>query len=216
MKKGFFLLALAAALVALGFGSQEALAEGAVTGVVIDADGEPVAGAHVMLMAAERQRGERHFRVRGETNENGVFGFRQVPEGRYMIVAMAREVGAAREMIGVRDDEVTRVQLQLQGREREEPGRGTVGGTVIDPDGEPVVGAWVALVPVQRNQRRGFRARGHRIQTDRSGVFVFENVPEGEYVVMAWARGIGRARDRVEVIADQAVRVQLQLRGRGE
>ena len=69
MKTKIFILGLLAAVLALGFGANDALANGAITGAVIDADGEPVAGAIVSIKGQARRRGERPFRVRLETNE---------------------------------------------------------------------------------------------------------------------------------------------------
>jgi hypothetical protein len=45
-------------------------------------------------------------------------------------------------------------------------------------------------------------------------MFAFENVPEGNYRAMAWARGVGRARADVEVVAGEETEVELTLQGR--
>ena len=219
MKKGWLLLTLVAAFIAFGFIGNEAMAQGAVAGTVIDADGNPVEGAIVTIVSAVRQRGERPFHERFVTGENGVFGWRNVPAGRYFIHAAARRLGNVRDLIGVRDDEVTRVPLQLQGRgnrggDDEEREFGSVVGQVINADGDPVEGAVVMLVPEgRRGNRRNPRHRGIRVRTNEEGIFEFERVPVGNYVIMAAARGEGRARDQIEVLADQATRVRIQLPG---
>ncbi len=219
MKKGWILLTIAAAFIALGFMPGNANA-GAVTGVVIDAEGAVVPGAMVTLRGLDRVRGERPFHAQMETGENGTFGFREVPQGHYMIQAGSRELGAARQEIGVREDAVVRVELQLIGRrggnggERPEPEYGSVAGMIVDVDGAGIANAVVMLVPVRERGERGRRApraRGCRVQTDEQGAFEFAQVPVGNYTIMAGARGYTRASDEIEVVADQATRVRLML-----
>jgi len=222
MKAKILLLGIAVAILSLGFGTSEAHANGAVSGVVIDADGEPVGGAVVSITGRAHQRGERPFRARFETNDNGTFGFRDVPAGHYHIIGGAREVGMARARIEVQDDEVTNVELQLRGRvgrgggdreDDDQPDPGSVTGQIVNADGDPVAGAIVAVVSQDRRRHRG-RARGARTRTDDQGMFTFENVHEGNYLVLAWARGVGRAREAIEVTAGEETEVNLTLQGR--
>jgi len=217
MKTKIFILGLLAAVLALGFGANDALANGAITGAVIDADGEPVAGAIVSIKGQARRRGERPFRVRLETNEDGTFGVRDVPAGRYGVTAGARELGMARARVAVQDNEVSNVELQLRGRrggrggdDEERPDPGTVVGQVTNADGEPVAGAMVALRSVDRRHR----GRGFRTRTNEQGMFSFEAVPSGNYRIMAGSRGVGRARGEVEVIAGEESEINLVLQGR--
>ena len=51
---------------------------------------------------------------RTKTDARGRFGFRQVPIGRYVVLAGKRGVGKDREAIRVRADQVTRVRLRLK------------------------------------------------------------------------------------------------------
>ncbi len=228
MKKGLLMTALLA-LVAFGFTGMNAVqAEGAVAGAVIDQDGEPVEGAHVVLVAAVRERGERPFHARGESAENGGFLFEEVPAGEYFISAGAREAGHVRAEIEVADDEVTEVELQLEvfgwgdnDDEEEEVEFGSVSGVVIDADGEPVARAFVNIMPNFREMRgfRGMRRGGFRplfVMTDREGAFAFDEVPAGNHNIMANAMRAGMARDEVVVEADQNTEVELQLEGRGD
>jgi len=217
MKTKIFILGLLAAVLALGFGANDALANGAIIGAVIDADGEPVAGAIVSIKGQARRRGERPFRVRLETNEDGTFGVRDVPAGRYGVTAGARELGMARARVAVQDNEVSNVELQLRGRrggdDEERPEPGSVVGQVVNADGEPVAGAIVALVSLERRNHRG-RHRGMRTRTAEDGTYSFENAPAGNYRAMAWARGVGRARTDLEVVAGEETEVDLTLQGR--
>ncbi len=226
MKKGMFIVAALVALLAFGFGSQDAFAQGSVAGTVIDADGEAVAGAHVSIVGMRGGRGDRPHVDRTETDDDGAFGFDEVPEGDYVITAGAREMGMDRERIEVADGEETEVELQLQGHggggggDDEDMEFGSVSGTVIDADGEPVAEAHVVIVIRQQgdNDRRGRWHRRHvrhvRGETDENGEFTFDEVPVGNGLIMAGKREVGRARERIEVEVDEETEVELQLQGR--
>ena len=222
MKRSFLMIAIIVALMAFGFNAQTVFAQGWVAGRVIDADENPVAGAQVALQQVMHERGQRPFRARTETNENGEFGFRAVTAGDYAIHAGTRDLGMDREQIEVVDGAGTRVLLQLEGRRGgggdEERGAGAVIVTVLTPDREPYEGARVTVVPV--NRERGRQNRAFRGITDADGRVILLNVPEGNYVVQAMIRG-GGARERLEVIADDRNFVELTLqridrRGEGE
>jgi len=218
MKKTWMLLFAITALVAFGFTGQQAFAQGAVAGTVFNAEGEAVAGAVVVIHSAERVRGERPFHARFITEENGTFGFRGVPAGRYIVQAAARGLGVVREEVGVRGDQLVRVRLVLQGRrgdDRQEREFGSVAGRVLNADGEPIANA-VVTIAVPRVDRRGMRARGIRTRTNERGVFEFERVPAGNAGIMAVARGYNRAAQRIEVVADEGIRVQLELTARDD
>ncbi len=221
MRKGWMLMAVFAAVIAIGFSAQSALAQGSVVGQVIDADDNPVEGAHVMIHQMGRGgHGNRGFSARTETNQRGVFEFPRVPEGNYMIAAGAEDLGRAHEEIEVVDDEATRVRLQLQegrggGRGGDDREVGVIVGHVQTPGGDPVAGAMIMLHPL--NHQRGRHHGGMRTRSDREGNFVMMDIPAGEYIIMARVRG-GAARARIEVIADQRNRVRLVLHrvGRGD
>lgn len=214
MKKTFLTLIALAMVFSLGITSNPVLA-GSVSGVVIDADGNAVEGAIVSIQGLDRVRGERPFNARFETGENGVFGWRQVPPGNYLVTAGAREFGMARERVVVRGDQNVRLRLQLQARgedDRERPERefGSIVGQVIDADGAPVEGAVVRVAALVEG-RRGARRVAVRAVTNARGMFEFARVPAGNVLVAAGARGAGVARARAEVVADEALRLRLQL-----
>ncbi|MDP8239312.1 MAG: carboxypeptidase-like regulatory domain-containing protein [Candidatus Hatepunaea meridiana] len=211
MKKGWILIAVFAALLALGFNTQQALAQGSVIGQVIDADEDPVAGA-IVTIGGQGGRGERPFRATTETNERGVFEFERIPAGDYHISAMARGIGGARAEIEVIDREVTRVRLQIEGRNDDDDDEREVGaivGNVRTADGDPAAGAYVTVFSMQRE--RGQRHRHLSTRTDREGNFNFVNVPEGNYIIHVALRGEGMARARLEVVADQRNGIRLVL-----
>jgi hypothetical protein len=222
MRKGILMAALVA-LVAFGFtGMNTVQAEGVVAGAVIDQDGAPVEGAHVVLVAAVRERGERPFHARGESAENGGFMFEEVPAGEYFISAGMRDAGHVRAEIEVSDDQVTEIQLQLEAfedREDEEVEFGSVSGVVLDAEGEPVARAMVAIMPNFREMRGVRGMRGHRgrlfVMTDREGAFAFDEVPAGNHNIIATAMRVGMVRGEVAVEADQNTEIELQFEERG-
>ena len=219
MKKSWILLVVFTAMFALSFTAQDAVAVGSVMGQVVDADNNPVEGAQVMIQ--QLVRGERRFEARTETNGRGVFEFPRVPAGNFIVAACAEDLGRARDRIEVVDDEVTRLRLQLEGRQGGDRERevGAIVGHVQTPNGDPIAGAMVTLWPIER--QRGRQQRGLRTQSDREGNFVMLNVPAGRYVISAIIRG-GVARQRIEVVANQRNPVRLVLQrperrgGRGE
>lgn len=222
MKKGILIVLMA--LVALGFtGMNGAFANGSVEGAVINQDGEPVAGAHVMIVSAERERGVRPFHERTESGENGGFEFADVPAGNYNIVAGMRDVGGAREEIEVVDGNATQVELQLAIREGhgedEERETGSISGVVLDVDGEAVPRAQIAVMPRFRGGRfghgGGFDMRNLRATSDENGEFSLEEVPVGNHFIMAMGFRLGMVRAEVEVRADENTEVELQFEERG-
>lgn len=83
---------------------------GAIRGIVVDEHGEPVPGARVRLF---RPGHRRHAVARTVTNEDGLFGFRHVPVGRYVAAAGKREVGRGRARVAVHENEVSRVRIVI-------------------------------------------------------------------------------------------------------
>ena len=79
-----------------------------VGGRVVDSNRELVAGALVRLVNADGE-----VVARTETNDRGIFVFRHVRPGRYVIQAAARGIGRGAVRVGLRPGEVERVIIQL-------------------------------------------------------------------------------------------------------
>ena len=215
MKKGLTLITALAVLMTLGFTSMDvAYAQGSIAGVVIDQEGAQVAGAHVVISSAVRERGVRPYHDRAETGEDGTFNFIDVPAGSYLINAGFMDVGRVREQIEVQDGQELNIQLQLLVCEQEEIETGSVSGVVIDADGNPVEGARVGI---QRRAILGRHVRNIRLhtETDANGMFSIEGVPIGNHRIVAGAPRLGNAEAQIDVEVDQNTEVELQLAGRG-
>ena len=212
MRGKWILIGILTIVLAFSLGTLQSTYAATVSGVVVDADEEAVAGARVMLMG-EWERGnwgERPFNGRAETGENGEFSFEDVPDGNYRTMVMTFELGMAHGELAVEGD-VDGLVIQLPGRQGGgEDDEGNLTVTLVDVDGEPVADAYVSL------RMAGRWGRGNRGNTNEEGVATFEGVAAGEYRVFAMARGAGYAHGEIEVIADQDNEIELQLEGMGE
>lgn len=166
---------------------------GAVAGVV-GAEGGTVQGATVKLM-----RGDTEVATT-TTNAEGGFGFRQVPQGRYVVVAFKEGVGRGREAAPVRAGEVTHVRIRLINPQIN-PGsiRAHVGN---DVDG-PITEAAVVLM-----QNGAAVARG---STNNRGVVEFGNLRPGEYTLVAHKDGFTEGRSVVVVRSGAAVETRIVI-----
>ncbi|NQT34775.1 carboxypeptidase regulatory-like domain-containing protein [bacterium] len=88
--------------------------------------------------------------------------------------------------------------------------QGQIIGQVIDARGNPVGGVDVAIQQIVR----GDRPYTAQTETDRGGLFEFNRVPAGNYVIMARSDA-GCARAEIEVQDREVTRIRLQLEGRG-
>lgn|GEM_PF-5001496 len=83
-----------------------------VGGAVLDAAGNPVAGALVTIQQVDVPRGQRAFAARVTSDRGGRFVFDGIPGGYYVVAAQTR-TSAVRTRIGVRENGAVRVQLVL-------------------------------------------------------------------------------------------------------
>ncbi len=221
MKKLSLLIVALAAIVALGFNSTPALANGWVVGAVLDADGNGVVGAQVGIQGVEHRRGERPFVARTETGEDGLFRFDDVPAGRYVVTAMMRPLGCGRAEAVVEDGQGTRVVIRLEGRqgggggggENPEIEYGWIFGTVSF-NNEAVADARVVAAPVRLNHRRGLVRARLVTNTDENGNYRIDEVPVGNWIVMAMKPNVGVGRGRAEVSVDEGAEVNIEMVGR--
>jgi len=217
MKKVFaVLLALS---VIFAFGANQASAAGSIKGSVLAAaDDSPVAGAIVVIQGMDMMRGQRPFQQRLQTADDGSFAADEVPVGKYMITAMARELGGKMVRAEVKDGEETDVVIKLGQADRPEIEFGSLIGTVVDADGNAVEGARIMLTTMAHG-RNAHHCRALVAKTNAHGAFSLDKVPAGNWVIMAVAGKAGAARDKVEIVANEQTEINLTLQpvhGRGD
>ncbi|HEB52604.1 MAG TPA: carboxypeptidase regulatory-like domain-containing protein, partial [bacterium] len=164
---------------------------GRVRGIVLGADGAPTPGASVSvrpgLNAFLGQLTDRQYRwLETVTDEEGRFDIPGVPAGKGYTVAATADSIALEEVhgVGVVAGQVT--TLTVQGHQG-----AVVAGTVLDPAGEPLVGANVAMVYLDIS-RVLFSADGRSepIETDAEGRFRVEHVGAGRVAFVAAAQDV--------------------------
>ncbi|MGC8638301.1 MAG: sigma-70 family RNA polymerase sigma factor [Isosphaeraceae bacterium] len=160
----------------------KSIRRGELTGLVVDAQGRPVAGARVGL-AYVRNRGREESLSRDKRDWST-----SDPQGRYHIRAVALpesegkpsllEVVASKAGFSQIESEPFPFEPSPDGRAREvAPLRlgpdVTLSGTVVDPQGRPVEGAWVEVSPARIiNENKSVR-------TDQHGRFAVQGLPTG-------------------------------------
>ncbi|MAD33663.1 MAG: hypothetical protein CMJ88_07885 [Planctomycetes bacterium] len=191
---------------------------GRLRGIVIGADGAPSPGASVNvrpgLNAFLGQITERQYRwLDTVTDDQGRFDIPGVPAGEGYTVSVTAPSVALEEVHGVsvRAGEVTALTVQAhQGA--------IVEGRVLDPDGEPVGGASVAMVYLDLS-RVLFSADGRSepLVTDADGRFRLEHVAAGRVAMVAAADDVAPSNIAELAVVDGGVYddVLLQL-GVGE
>ncbi len=161
---------------------------GRVRGIVLGADGAPAKGASVSvrpgLNAFLGQLTERQYRwLETTTDANGLFDLPGVPAGTGYTVAASGQQIALEEVNGVDVFAGQVTELTVRGHQG-----ALVAGRVLDPTGNPVVGANVAMVYLDIS-RVLFSADGRTapLATDAEGRFRIEHVAAGRVAFVAAA-----------------------------
>ena len=191
-------------------------AAGSVSGRVVDAAGNGVAGARVWL----QYRGEVNFwrssdEVGGdETDPSGFFRVPVVGQGKPFVLHAEADgwlLSSSQTML-LRTPALTEVLLLLSRRGT------TIAGRVLDAGGRPVSNAEVQLraVPAdhvfsaeQRQSIAFARTMNRSTRTAGDGSYVFRGVPVGRVVVAAHAHDL-RGIDEVQAAVDSRVDVTLR------
>jgi hypothetical protein len=172
-------------------GIEITMAEGAtVSGVVIDAGGQPVASARVRIGVATRGM------IGGEPRQvfsadNGTFSVAGLPRKPLEAVALAESGSSENVPVDTSHGDVANVKITIDIT-------GTIAGIVVDKKGEPLEGVQVGAAPDFRSggfDPQQFRLRGFPQElTDAGGHFELVGLAPGTYMVRASRSTAGRGR----------------------
>lgn len=161
--------------ITLGEGAEGVTSDASLSGVVVDGRGAPIEGA---VVSAYRQARGLHPSGQGTSDPDGRFTVEGLDEGPHMLVAHHPAYQRAR-IGGVQTgSDAARVVMQ---------DGGAITGRVVDSEGQPVPAATVlARVRAGRLMRRSVSS----VTTyDADGRFEMTGVPEGDFELVATARG---------------------------
>jgi peroxiredoxin/uncharacterized GH25 family protein len=153
--------------------------------VVDDASGEPIEGASV---AQGRDRFGSHY-PEAKADADGRFEFRNVKPGELVLTVRAKGHAPDLKVVKV-TSEAAPVEFRLG------PGR-TIRGRLVDPQGKPVAGAFVAA-----DTWRGYRSLEWRVDTDAEGRFRWDEAPPDAVLVDMGKQGFQSVRRRPMTPAD--------------
>lgn len=187
-------------------------AGGRVRGRVLGPEGAPVAGATVSvrpgLNAFLGQITSRKYRwLEAMTDQEGYYDLRGVPEGHgYSIAAQHAQMALAEvHGVSVREGETTSVDVHATAG-------GTILGQVVDPQGQPVAGAQVAMIYMDVSRVLfSSDGRGEPVQTDANGRFSLAHVAPGAMALMAAKDGLAPSRIEQLQVVDGGIYKDLVL-----
>ena len=176
--------------------------EGTLTGIVRDAESQPVAGVELSASAIGRR-----VKSVGVSDDQGRFIIEHVPPGEVRILAM--DGRAPLRAPGTGDDdlqgtlaqvtagETTEVEIVIESR------TATISGRVLDEQGSPVADAFVSHQRMSDSAKAGkgagkaklrWRFDDQPVLTDIDGRFVIDGLAEdARYVIGAFRKGGGEA-----------------------
>jgi hypothetical protein len=175
------LLALAATLAPPLLAGQGA-PTGAITGRVVDADGEPI--AKVVVVVGRLANGLEIVEQRA-AEPDGTFRFEGLRRGLYFVFAARQRSGVLDcELVGGSADPYCKVGDDVTLRQRV---GGVITGTVTTETGEPVVGVTVRATPTDRGSNLLPLPRSDVVwgRTDDRGIYRMWDVSPGRYLVAA-------------------------------
>lgn len=193
---------------------------GTIQGAVTDGSGAAVEGAKVILHTAPDHNAGEHFQFAASfaaaTDSQGQYTLSDIPVGNYVIVAAKHDTGEAHAALTVTKDATTTQDMTLQTPVVPPPPSqhvGVVTGTVKDATDQPVEGASVLLVSnnLQNTGRLRFPGRVLHATTDADGAFSLDQVPAGDYTVMAGKFGVGFVKSTITVQENQTATADLVL-----
>jgi len=171
---------------------------GAITGRVLDENGDPIQNGAVQPLQIHFERGRRRLVAVGPpalSDDLGRYRIRSLAAGNYVVSASVAEVGSAElpnyargffpgtanaaqaQFVSVADgQELAPIDLAMS---RARTAR--ISGRLLDSSGQPTMGGSVMLLPAQSSSSVTFVGAGARLTQD--GRFEFTNVVDGQYLI---------------------------------
>jgi thiol-disulfide isomerase/thioredoxin len=148
-----------------------------VIGEVLDSNGQPIEGAWVA-------QGSTRFADYPSTDTvaKGMFRFLNAKPGEMVLTVQAKGYAPELKEITVRKG-MPKVKFRL------EPGH-TIKGRIVDPQGKPIEGAFVAA-----DTWRGHRSLSWRVNTDAEGRFQWDDAPADEVLIDMGKQGYMSVRN---------------------
>lgn len=166
-------------------------AVGQLTGQVVDGENKPVADARVTLVGGQFSAPPSIPRVPlwTTTDQDGRYSFNDLAPGTYRIDV--QKAGFAFRFPGPDSPPPASVAI-VAGQSVETPvvvlqRGGAIAGRVLDPSGEPLVGARVSALRSMSPSRAMYVPIGQSAQTNDLGEFRIFGLPPGEFLVQAAA-----------------------------
>lgn len=211
------LMVLSLLVPGLGLGLGRAQTTGATTGsisgTVTDKASEgTISGAWVFYWSGGDSGAQAVGAVTADSS--GMYSIASVPQGKYMLTAVAVGYQPQRQTVNVQGDATADFALAKPSA----PPTGTLSGVVTDADGgSPIAGARVQYVlkttASQNGESKG-RIRGHAgmAKTDDSGAYSADKLLEGTYSLTVGAKGyVPQTKDGVTVTTGQTTTVDFAL-----
>ncbi|MFO0660977.1 MAG: carboxypeptidase regulatory-like domain-containing protein [Polyangiaceae bacterium] len=179
-----------------------ALKQGAVITGEINSRGGLVKGAKVTLYSGGLTR-------HATSESDGSFTFKDLAPGRARLVVRAKGFGRHELAITIPERDTQGRVTQIERIDLVDAG--SIEGVVVNKDGDPVVGARVALDAVPAFLPVGGVPVGIAV-TDSRGRFVLDDVGEGDHVVVeAFAPGEGRGVARDVVVQARRATIDVKI-----
>ena len=137
------------------------------------------------------------------TGDTGAFEFPEVPEGTYMMRVTAEGYHGYRQLVTVRDGEITSVRVLLKPLLT-----GRIEGTVYGEEwsGGPLSTMGNALVVIWNPDHVQYT------KTDKSGGFFMDEVPVGEYVLYVFAQDYFPHKEEIRVAEGETTYTRIILK----
>ena len=156
------------------------------------------------------------------TDAQGAFNIDQVPVGTYTLIVNQSGFDSSQQLVTVSKDQTTTADVTLRVTPPPAQGAGTLKGTVSDASGAGVPDALILLLSdpgIETSSAAPVALPAHLLTrfnvlhavTDANGNFELDNVPAGDYVVIAAKIGSGFANLGVTIADGQTSNLSITL-----